>query len=467
MNAPCPSFDQKSPRWQRWTSTVAIALLVQLDFVAMWNSGNIVAEAAAQGVMANSMTVLVVPAKSKEADLASALERVLARAAGRLELVRAFELSPIPGEEEEVKARVLVEEALRALLLRTPKRATERVAAAKALLDAQPAAGGSRLYARLFKAQGLIALQKNDLMPARDFLTRSLILFPKQTEEEYVAYGAAAAELFKTVKQGLSAAPTGDLDVGKKASGAEVWVDGVYRGRAPTKIEELVAGEHRISLRASGEVGDRRFVKIEAGKSVDHDVELQPSSFRDDLQSGRKVVAANFGQPSVVEDRIRELRNQIGVDQILVVRASFAKTKTVLSGYFLGSDGVFRKVKGALEKNEEYFENAAKFVAESAKAKLEPDPDKAPLDQRKSVVVAAQTKTSDAANTYIDPNAPLFEEKKDGEEAITSKWWFWAAVGGGVAVIGVVGAVLASDSAADAAGATGTVRVNLHKVSGN
>jgi hypothetical protein len=466
MNARSPDLATRTPRWLRWTSAAAIALLVQLDMVAFLQGGDLVREASAQG-MANSMTVLVVPARSKEADMAAALERVLARAAGRLELVRAFELSPIPGEEEEMKAKTLIEEALRALLLRTPKRATERVAAAKTLLDAKTAAGDHRLYARLFKAEGLIALQKNDLIAARGFLTRSLLLYPKQTEEEYVAYGASAAELFKTVQTGLASAPTGDLVVGKKANGAEVWVDGVYRGRAPTKLEELPAGEHRVALRSSGSVGDRRFVKIEAGTAVEYDVELEPSSFKDDLESGRKVVAANFGQPSVVEDRIRELRNQIGVDQILVVRASFAKTKTVLSGYFLGSDGVFRKVKGDLEKNEDYFENAAKFVATSANAKLEPDPDKAPLDQRKSVVVAAETKTSDAAKTYIDPNAPLFEEKKDGEAPITSQWWFWAAVGGGVALLGVVGAVIASDSGSVATGATGTVKINLHKATGN
>ncbi|MEY3011728.1 MAG: hypothetical protein RIT45_463, partial [Pseudomonadota bacterium] len=124
MNARSPDLATRTPRWLRWTSAAAIALLVQLDMVAFLQGGDLVREASAQG-MANSMTVLVVPARSKEADMAAALERVLARAAGRLELVRAFELSPIPGEEEEMKAKTLIEEALRALLLRTPKRATE------------------------------------------------------------------------------------------------------------------------------------------------------------------------------------------------------------------------------------------------------------------------------------------------------------------------------------------------------
>ena len=37
-------------------------------------------------------------------------------------------------------------------------------------------------------------------------------------------------ELFKTVQTTIASAPTGDLVVGKKCAGAEVYVDGVYRG---------------------------------------------------------------------------------------------------------------------------------------------------------------------------------------------------------------------------------------------
>lgn len=450
----------------RLTSLLVIVALVQLQWSAILHDGSLFASASAQG-MANSMTVIVVPAKVKEDDLATALERILGAATERLEMVRSFQLSPLPGIEEEEQANRLVEESLRALLLRTPKRAMERLAAAQALLDKEPAAGDTRMYARLFKAQSLVALSRNDLVPARDALTRSVVLFPKQAEEEYVAYGTQAVELYKTVQATIAAAPTGDLVVGKKCTGAEIYVDGVYRGRAPSKVEDLVAGDHRVTLRDAGNNADRRFVRIEAGKATEHDVELKPSSFRDDLASGRQVVAANFGQPSVVEDRIRELRNQIGVDQIMVVRATFAKDKTSLSGYFLGSDGVFKKVNGDLLKNEDYFEAAARFVAEAAGGKLEADPSKTALDQRKSVVEATQTQTTEAARKYIDPNEEMFADKKGGEDSLTSKWWFWAAIGGGAAILGGLGAFLASGEADAAQGATGTVQVKLHKASGN
>ncbi len=453
-------------RWQRGVAIALCCALVQVQWAGLLRGEGLVQGAYAQS-MANSMTVIVVPQNPKEAELAVSLERLLSQATGRLEMVRAFSLSPLPGEADEEAAERLVEDALRALLLRTPKRATERVAAARALLDKATSAGDARLYARLFKAEALIAMSRNDLIPARDALTRSLVLFGKQTEEEFVAYGSQAVDLLKSCQATVSAAPTGDIEVGRKANDAEVYVDGVYRGRAPTKVEDLIAGDHRVTLRLSGSVAKRAFVRVEAGKTASYDAELDPASFREDLASGRQIVAANFGQPSVIEDRIRELRNQIGVDQILVVRAAFTKKSTVLTGYFLGSDGVFKKAGGELEKNEDYFEAVARFVADGAGAKLEPDPAGAPLDQRKSVVVASQTQTTEAARKYIDPNEQMFADKKDGEEPITSKWWFWAAIGGGVALIGTLGAILASDTAQGPEGATGTVRIKLHKASGN
>ncbi len=450
----------------RVVSALCVVALLQVQWAGLLRGDGLIAEAQAAGFISNSMVVLVVPANTKEATKAAALERLLSFQSRRLEQVRSYNLSPIPGQEEETQAEKLVEEALRALLLRTPKRATERLAAAKKLLDKQPAAGGPRLWARLFKALGLVALSRNQLVPARDMLLRSLTLFPRQAEEEYVAYGARSLELFKAVLKVRESAPTGDLQIGDKAAGAEVWLDGVARGAAPLKLEEVPAGDHRLMLRRSGFDAVRQFVKVLPGQTVTVDAALAPASFQRDLLSGRKVLAANFNQPSVIEDRIRELRNELGTDQILVVRASFPKDQTQLKGYFLGSDGAFKKVKVALVRDQTYMDKAAEFMAATSGAKLTADASKRPLDQRKSVVVASKERAS-TASSYIDPNAPLFEEAKTDEDPLTGKWYFWAGVGGGVVAIGLVAWLLASGTEDVSAGATGKVKINLHKASGN
>lgn len=50
----------------------------------------------------------------------------------------------------------------------------------------------------------------------------------------------------------LAASPTGALWVTTLPSGADVWVDGTYVGRAPVVVDALSAGEHRLTLTLTG-----------------------------------------------------------------------------------------------------------------------------------------------------------------------------------------------------------------------
>ncbi|MBP47381.1 MAG: hypothetical protein CMH53_05540 [Myxococcales bacterium] len=453
---------------QRSLAALCAVTLLQLHLPGALTGGHWIQPATASSYVSHSMVVLLVRGKgrstSKNAIKTAALERLFSRQLRRLEQVRSFELSPVAGGKIVAQVEKLVEEALRALLLRTPQRATERLRAVKALLDKTPSAGDARVWARMFKALGLVALARNQLVAARDLVLRSMTLFPSQTTAEYVAYGEQATLLFDTVLKARQVAPKGDLAIGKAANGAEVWLTGVSKGTAPTKLEDLPAGDHRLTLRRSGFNAIRRFVRVTPGKTVTVNDALKPASFQQDLDAGRKVLKVNFRQPSIVEDRIRELRNEIGTDQIMVLKASFPRGNTVLKGYVLLADGTFKKLKKTIKRDENYLDNAAQFLADSVGTKVTPDPEQQPLDERKSVVVATKNRAS-ATDAYIDPNAQLFQEEKSAEIPLTKKWWFWAAIGGGVAVIGTVVGLLASGDAAGALGATGTVKINLNKAS--
>lgn len=451
----------------RVTAAVCAIALFQLEIGAVMSQGDLIATAHAQGIGTNTMAVLVVPPNRRKAEEAFELERLMSRFVLRLERVVAFQLSPTDGIEAEQRAGELVEEALRALLLRTPKRARERLVAANALFEKAPAAGDTRLWARYYKAQALAALASNKLVEARDLLVKSVVLYPAQTDAEYIAYGSTSRQLFKTVGQTVQSMQVGDLRIaGRPSKGAEVWVDGVYKGRAPTIVSDLKQGEHRVAIRHSGQVAIRQMVDIKSSQVTKLQPKLEAAPFSHDLVQGRAVLLANFNQPSVIEDRIRELRNEIGTDMILVVRARFQRNATALKGYFLDADGTVKKVKTEISKDENYLENLGKFVSESAATKLLADPSARPLDQRKSVVVAAKRRTSTAADAYIDPNAPLFDEDKKDEEKLTGKWWFWAAVGGGAVLLGGLAYIATSGPEEGPAIATGTLSLNLHKTSG-
>jgi len=420
--------------------------------------------AHAQAAANSTLAVLVVPVQRKNADDAEALERLLSDATQRLDNVRLYDLSPVPGVEAGQKAHELVEEGLRALLLRTPKRAQERLAAALQLLTENPMAGDERLFARLYKGQGLANLANNEVVRARDAMVRSMVIFPAQTAAEYAAYGSTARELFDNVKQVVTAAPTGDLKVAIKGGKADIWIDGVYRGNGLATATDIPVGTHRITVKASGQVAERRFVEVAADKPNAVEIELKPAPFANDLDQGRNVLIANFTQPSVVEDRIRELRNQLGADQMIVVRPKLNKKNTELTGYFLGADGTFKKIDLVLEKDERYLDKLAEFLATTVGSKLMPDPNTQPLDLRQSVVAQNTGPKAGAAATVA---SDMFKEEESTEEPVTKKWWFWTAVLGGAALVGGGLYLLGANPPPPTPGATGTLKFGLNKVAGN
>ena len=453
----------------RVTALVAMITLIQLDCVAVLHGRPAVTAGWAQGRLVSKVGVIVVPMNKRQDEDARALERLMRDASARVENMAPFDFSPIAGEGvESVAAADLVAEGLRAILLRTPKRAADRLSKARELLIKMPMAGDTLLHARLAKGDALILLAEAKILEARDAVIRSLVLYPRQAVAEYESYGSQAGELCKTARESFDSSPVGDLIIKSSVKESDVWVDGVYRGETPTKIDDLAVGDHLVTVRSSGMLGQRRLVTVVAKKKQTESFELAESPFLFDLHDGRTVLMANFGQPGVVEDRIRELRNQLGIDQLIAVRAMLSKNSTQLSGYHLGTDGTLTRVEKEIVKDADYLGNLAGFVAEITKGKLLPDPRVQPLDQRQSVVVEAQARDSTAAaSAYIDPNAPLFEDEKSGEKPVTSQWWFWTAIGGGAVLIGSGLALLLSGSGDQAGYATGTLKIHLHKTSGN
>jgi tetratricopeptide (TPR) repeat protein len=457
-----------------WIRRIAAAVCsLALLHVEVWSATSgwhlpAAAQAWAQAGVNSTLAVLVIPVSRKNADDAEALERLLTDQAARLETLRLFEISPSPAPDANQKAADLVEEGLRALLLRTPKRAQERLAAAAQVLSENPAAGDERLFARLHKGQALAFLAAGDVIKARELVVKSLVLVPNQGAEDYAAYGSTARGLFDSAKEQFAQVPKGDLKVIVKGDKGDVWVDGRWKGGGLVQVEDLAAGTHRVTVRSSGMFAERRFVEVLGGKAAVAEFDLKAAAFASDLDQGRNVLIANFNQPSVVEDRIRELRNQLGADQMLLVRPKFNKKNTELTGYFLGTDGTFKKVASPIDKDEKYLDNLANFLATTSASKLGADLATVPLDQRQSVIVADTEKKGPASDAgYIDPNAPLFEDEKKDEKPITSKWWFWAAVVGGVGLVGGGFAILLGGEEQGPSQATGNLKINLSKVSGN
>ena len=102
-------------------------------------------------------------------------------------------------------------------------------------------------------------------------------------------------------------------------------------------------------------------------------------------------------------------------------------------------------------------ELGVEYKADSRVASLEtPPPEKI-----KSVM--EKTGVLDGEST-VDPDSPLFDlSKKSEEDSVLDKWWFWTAIGGGVAltVTAVVLAVVLKDD--EGPGAVGNLDIQINR----
>ncbi|GEM_PF-1825092 len=448
-------------RSTRVAAGLCVVLMLQLEVGGLLFRGEVVSQAFAAEIRARKMAVLVVPKGRKDAKNSRDLEFMLRGFVARLQDVEPVDLSPIADVGNEAEVAKLVKQGFDSLAMGKPLEAKVSLEAAKAVLDAKPATGDVRLWARYHKAQALTELAQHKLLEASNHLVKSLTMFRAQTDAEYIAFGMRARQLLRTVMSAVDRQDTGDLEVKRGTKGAEIWLDGKYAGRVPNSIPDVKAGVHRIALRKSGMAAVRENITISVGKTLQFSRKLKRARIGLDLAQGRALLRANFKKQTVIEDRIRELADTLGANMMMVVQARTKKTSTVFTGYFLDSEGGFQPVATELNKDEHYLDNMGGFVAQSAAVTLT-DGKPAPLDPR-SVVVARQQAQARAAQAKAGGGEGgsdiSFDKLKD-------KWWFWAAVGGGVVVLGSVGYLIFSDGEQPPVDPTGTLSVNLHKTSG-
>ncbi|WP_255333198.1 PEGA domain-containing protein [Methanocalculus taiwanensis] len=92
----------------------------------------------------------------------------------------------------------------------------------------------------------------------------------------YTAYSGQTTQVYAS----LTPTPqtTGYLSITSSPSGADVYVDGSYRGYAPMTVGNLIVGAHTLELRLSGYQKSTQTVQIYSGQTTTKNVVLSPST---------------------------------------------------------------------------------------------------------------------------------------------------------------------------------------------
>jgi len=160
----------------------------------------------------------------------------------------------------------------------------------------------------------ILARWGEDPIGTRREIARLLGMLPKKEFPAELTPPDLAAEITRT-RELHAAEPRCSLDVNTSPVAARVYLDGVYRGTAPTSVRGLVAGEHYLSLVAPGYTIVQK--KVRAGPGSTATEVLVPAERARPYLSFLERMQKGFGTGDEVL-AARTLARTVEVDELFV-----------------------------------------------------------------------------------------------------------------------------------------------------
>lgn len=225
-------------------------------------------------------------------------------------------------------------------------------------------------------------------------------------------YPSNVVSRFKEVQAEIDQRPMGKLRIETVPKGANIFVDGTFRGVGPLTLRSLVDGYHTVSVTKLGYRPVGQLVLVEGGEEAEIEMEL-------DLGDRPKMVKGLDPYVSTDLKRALALGKELKVRYLAVLRFKTRMAGSAVTGLWLDVEN--QKMLSKIED----------------------------LSVTEAPEVAAQTvlealKTSQAAqqlaNTAAQPRA---------KAPLTQRWWFWTAVGGAVVAVAAASAAIAVSTQGD------------------
>ncbi|MBP7125638.1 PEGA domain-containing protein [Myxococcota bacterium] len=250
-------------------------------------------------------------------------------------------------------------------------------------------------------ALGGVLAATGDPKGAREALIGAFHLDPQARIEDVLVL-PEALEAQEIARRILAAGRTGSLLVDSNPPGAEVWIDGTYRGPAPWDEPTIGAGLHFVTLRLPGWERKSLVVRVpdQGSASVTgEDARLSPARRRPLLESAKSKLARS-GPDRDPSGGIEDLKALFLTDLLLVVDLMAEGTHAALWD-LQTMDRVFQK--------------------------FEPQTLSGDAIGRGTVVSLVMSAfRADLARFQVSEGPGAVPRRKPG---IVNRWWFWTAIG--------------------------------------
>lgn len=267
------------------------------------------------------------------------------------------------------------------------------------------------------------ALARCRLNQTRECETRlaRVVVFREQHAYDAERYPAEFATVFERVRQRVTSGARTSLEVTTTPAGAEVYIDGRSYGPSPARAEDLLVGDHYLTIKMLDRTKLVRRVSVpRGGTTVRLQLEPNPRARLVASPEALAAIASELGE-SRAGANLRSLGTTLGAAQVVVARLSRNETGSNLDVYLYDV-----RTRFLLAHRETPFE-ATEEGAEQAR-----------------LLAIALYEGVDLSGTVTVAE----EEQPERRVEPWEEWWFWTTIGVAVAAVGVgigVGVSVASE----------------------
>ena len=371
--------------------------------------------------------------------------------------------APSGNAQAAVEAKRLTDAGFTALNSGDKATALTNFKQANEVLAQNPGVGNVRLHARVAKGFGVSKFMSGQTTDGKDLIKRSLLLYSRQSANEY-AYSVDVRTIYEHAKREISELPQGTIEVQSSPPGAEVYLDGKFKGYTPNTISNVAAGNHLMEVVKDGYLRWSSSVDLAPSGRAATEAVLTAAPFKANLESAEKRMIKGMRSKKRFRSAAQQMLGLVNAREALVVTAALEGSSFDLKGYYLDLSGKLHKVGTRISRDASFYKSIRSFLSSNLKAAFAPDERVVALDAPPPETIASVMKESAelGGELAIDPDSPLFNvQKKSSRDSIVNKWWFWTIVGT-VAVGAVTTVVILSTGDEDgSSGAVGDLNINL------
>lgn len=269
---------------------------------------------------------------------------------------------------------------------------------------------------------------------------RRVAMYDKRRNLDPKVFPPSMIEIFNNVKQEVAAGPVGTVMVKSTPKAAEVYLNAVYKGITPVSLVKVPEGTHFVRVEKDGYLPWGQRVEFFATHEETVEATLAAAPRHGELMSWRKKLLTDDlederPKPDIVQfgewlrgDRLALMLVKQRGDEIEVQAAMIQLQPPRRITYREGTFNLTAR---------NFLARADAFVTSLYRDVKLPPPEGASQKTQSVVMNARCNSDSDCSTGEICDTASgrCIPYAPEGDK-VYEKWWFWAIVGGGLAVAG-------------------------------